>query len=358
MNSGIFNIAKELFYYKGYSKTKISDITGKLGLVPGNFYRYYPSKEAILKKLILTESLEYLDELKSVNNKTSFHDKLKILIGVNLRLIFEKPRFFNLLMEIKSIEHKLDKSTLKAAESIPTLTKNTIEDVLAVSTLDPFTKKIALEIITKNLKIFLENLIKDSHGNNCPDRILTLDYSEKFDHLFDLIRSSCHSLGISNNIFSKLDSLTNTYKRSYFIDLLTKSYDFLGTQEESLELLYIRIDGISEDSNAFFNHSILKDVGIFLNNSFRRDDKIGRWDYNSFVILFSSFDSSLFKHLAERSMELEEILKRKYKKNTSLHVDFHVLTLGGGELIDFDTLFSSESNFERYCQKKYLRRSL
>ncbi len=358
MNSGIFNIAKELFYDKGYSKTKISDITGKLGLVPGNFYRYYHSKEEILKKVITSESHEYIDKLKDVKNKENFHEKLKLLLDVNLKLIFEKPHFFNLLMEVKNSGYKLEKSTLRAANSISTITKNSIEDVLVNSTLDPFTKKIASEIITKNLKIFLENLIKDSHGNNCPDKLFTLDYLEEFNHLFSLTKSVCHGLGISNNVFSKIDPLTNTYRKDYFLDLLGKSYDFLACKDENMELLYLSIEGISEDDNNFFSQSILKDIGIFLNNAFRKSDKIGRLEYCTFVILFSSYNSSLYKHLVERSISLEEMLKKKYKKMNTIRVDFHVLTIEGGELIDFKNLFSSENNFEKYCVKKHLRRSL
>ena len=358
MNSGIFNIAKELFYDKGYSKTKISDITGKLGMVPGNFYRYYHSKEEILKKIITSESHEYINKLKDVKSKENFHEKLKLLLDVNLRLIFEKPHFFNLLMEVKNSSYKLEKGTLKAAHSVSAITKKSIEDILLNSTLDSFTKKIASEIITKNLRIFLENLMKDSQGNNCPEKLFTLNYSEEFSHLFSLTKSVCHGLGISNNVFSKFDSLTNTYRKDYFLDLLAKSYDFLACKEDNMELLYLSVKGISEDDNNFFSQSILKDIGIFLNNAFRKSDKIGRLEYSTFVILFSSYNSSLYKHLIERSIALEEQLKKKYKKMNTIRVDFNVLTIEGGQLIDFKDLLSSENNFEKYCVKKHLRRTL
>ena len=38
------------------------------------------------------------------------------------------------------------------------------------------------------------------------------DYTEKFDNLFDLMRSSCNSLGISNNVFSKLKAEAGVHR--------------------------------------------------------------------------------------------------------------------------------------------------
>ena len=101
MNSNILNISKELFYEKGYSKTKISDITGRLGLVPSNFYRYYHSKEEVLKEIIIKETDEYIKKLKEVKDRENFHERIKLLLEVNLKLIFQKPHFFNLLMELR-----------------------------------------------------------------------------------------------------------------------------------------------------------------------------------------------------------------------------------------------------------------
>lgn len=358
MNSSIFNIARELFYDKGYSKTKISDITGKLGLVPGNFYRYYHSKEEILKEIIISESDEYINKIKEAKDKETFHEKLKLLLEVNLKLIFEKPHFFNLLTEVRDSGYKLEKKTLKAANSLPAITKLSIEDVLANSTLDAFIKNMASEIITKDLKIFLESLIKDSQGNTCPEKVFTLSYLDEFNHLFTFIKSVCRGLGISNNVFSKIDPLTNTYRKDCFLNLLSKSYDFLACEEESMELLHLSIKGISEDNDNFFSQSILKDIGIFFNNTFRKNDKIGRIEYSTFVILFSDYNSSLYKHLVERSVSLEEMLKKKYKQMNKIRVEFDVLTIEAGDLIDFNNLFLSEKTFEKYCIKKHLRRPL
>lgn len=351
MNSGIFNIAKELFYDKGYSKTKISDITGKLGIVPGNFYRYYHSKEEILKKIVVSESREYVSKLREVSNKENFHEKLKLLLEVNLKLIFEKPYFFNLLLELENSSYKLEKSTLKAANSISDITKSSIEEVLSNSSLDSFTKKTATEIIIKDLKVYFENLIKDSLGNNCPERILTLNYSEEFNHLFTFIKSICYGLGISNSVFSKIDPITKTYRREHFLDILEKSYDFLGHKEDTMELIHMSIDGISQEEENFFSQSILKDIGFFLKNAFRKTDKVGRIGYNTFIILFSDYNSSLYKHIIDRFLQLEDMLKKKYSKMERIKVKFQYITIGGGENINFKNLFSSKDSFKKYCKK-------
>ncbi|WP_281837534.1 TetR family transcriptional regulator [Propionigenium maris] len=352
MNSGIFNITKELFYDKGYSKTKISDITGKLGIVPGNFYRYYHSKEEILKKIVVSESRDYISKLREVNTKENFHEKLKLLLEVNLKLIFEKPHFFNLLLEVGSSGYKLEKGTLKAVNSISDITRNSIEEVLRNSTLDPFTKKTATEIIIKDLRVYLENLIKDSQGNNCPERILTLNYSEEFSHLFTFIKSICYGLGISNSVFSKIDPITKTYRREHFLDILSKSYDFLGCAEDTMELIHMSIAGISQEEENFFSQSILKDIGAFLKNAFRKNDKVGRIGYSTFLIFFTDYNSSLYKHIIDRFLQLEEMLKKKYSKVERIKVEFHHITIGGGENINFKNLFSSKDSFKEYCRKK------
>jgi TetR/AcrR family transcriptional regulator, cholesterol catabolism regulator len=41
----ILNAAAELFYERGYDGTSIRDIAGKVGLLPGSVYHYFPSKE-------------------------------------------------------------------------------------------------------------------------------------------------------------------------------------------------------------------------------------------------------------------------------------------------------------------------
>ncbi|AOT69403.1 TetR/AcrR family transcriptional regulator [Geosporobacter ferrireducens] len=54
----IFNCAKELFSTKGYKDTNISDITKKVGIGTGTFYKYYASKDELFLEIYLKENEE------------------------------------------------------------------------------------------------------------------------------------------------------------------------------------------------------------------------------------------------------------------------------------------------------------
>lgn len=45
--------AFDLFYRKGYHKTKVLDIAKQADIGKGTFYEYFPSKEALLSELLL-----------------------------------------------------------------------------------------------------------------------------------------------------------------------------------------------------------------------------------------------------------------------------------------------------------------
>jgi len=347
MNTDIFNIAKSLFYEKGYSKTKISDITKKLGLVPANFYRHYSSKEELLREIISIETRDYSRRIKDFATKDNFQDKIKLVFKTNLIFIFEKPRLFALLLEIKSSKYKLDKSTLNLVDSISNHTGSAISSILNHSNLDDLKKRMTFKILMDDLAIFLDNLIRDSEGIICPHRISTLSFQEEFDQLFNLTKGVCYGLGVSNDIFSKIDPVTGLLKKEYFLELLAKSYDCLNCKDSSIEILYLKLENLDQKDEGFFHDNLLKSIGSWIRNSFRESDQGGILSDNTFALLLSNHSTPIFKIFLERCYDFEKILWKKYPALDSLKLDLKILSIKEGHSMDFNKLFSSDKLIEQ-----------
>ena len=74
----ILTSAFELFYQKGYQKTKIQDIARHADIGKGTFYEYFQSKDTLLEELLhlkIKEDQEILDMIRSSLDTTE--DKIK-----------------------------------------------------------------------------------------------------------------------------------------------------------------------------------------------------------------------------------------------------------------------------------------
>lgn len=61
--------AFDLFYRKGYHKTKVLDIAKQADIGKGTFYEYFPSKEALLSELLLLKiegDQSHLEQIKCI----------------------------------------------------------------------------------------------------------------------------------------------------------------------------------------------------------------------------------------------------------------------------------------------------
>ena len=54
--------ARQVFAEKGYKKTNISDITKRVVMAVGSFYKYYESKEAIFLEVYVAENNRIREE--------------------------------------------------------------------------------------------------------------------------------------------------------------------------------------------------------------------------------------------------------------------------------------------------------
>lgn len=54
--------ALELFYQKGYFKTKMSDIGKQMNMSVGNIYTYFKNKDELFDTVITTDTVDYIEE--------------------------------------------------------------------------------------------------------------------------------------------------------------------------------------------------------------------------------------------------------------------------------------------------------
>jgi AcrR family transcriptional regulator len=89
----IIHAAWECFARNGYYQTKMQDIAREAGLSAGAIYRYYPSKESLLKAISERSIDRDLDLLERA--RASEHEPIAALelLSLAMRSLFEEPGF-------------------------------------------------------------------------------------------------------------------------------------------------------------------------------------------------------------------------------------------------------------------------
>ena len=106
----IIDAAMELFDQKGYSNTKITDITGKAGISKGLLYHYFDSKEEIIHAVI-----ERVD--KCINECYEVEDAVESLTLFTLRLL-SYPYYENYVPPIRVFFTALIRGEIKLEDDI------------------------------------------------------------------------------------------------------------------------------------------------------------------------------------------------------------------------------------------------
>ncbi len=93
--------AAVLFGQFGYTKTNIGEIAGRVGMSPGNLYRYYRNKQAIGEEVVrcyLSQSEVSMTE--AIDRTTGAEERLRVMfatgIGEILDALSENPRMVEL----------------------------------------------------------------------------------------------------------------------------------------------------------------------------------------------------------------------------------------------------------------------
>ena len=140
----IMKAAAFLFREKGYTSTKMEDIGDAVGLLPPSLYRYFKSKEDLLRSVMVpsaevgTEMIEEIAE--SAKSPT---EKLREAFHVHLRLFDDYyPDMFvfaarNSDVLNASLSRHLQAIRIRYTEAWTTIIRSYIEDNPALSDLDP-----------------------------------------------------------------------------------------------------------------------------------------------------------------------------------------------------------------------------
>ena len=90
-----------LFSQKGFYSTTMPDIAKEMHMSVGNFYNYFPSKEALAKDLIKYSSDNVGARLKEVNElKCSSKEKIKKMVTVYFEIATQKPQYLDYFLRV------------------------------------------------------------------------------------------------------------------------------------------------------------------------------------------------------------------------------------------------------------------
>ena len=101
-NRKILDIARTLFWRKGYISASMRDIAAAYGCKPANIYNFFPNKEEILFEVLREEMEEILSPIEHLDEDdgTSPVDQLRLLIKSHLELTLSYRRSAKLLFDI------------------------------------------------------------------------------------------------------------------------------------------------------------------------------------------------------------------------------------------------------------------
>jgi AcrR family transcriptional regulator len=94
----ILTAAMSCFARSGFHQTSINDICTAAGMSPGNLYRYFPSKEAIIAAIVERNGVEAAESFASVSRADNFSDAFAGL--AHFHLVERSQDQINLCAEI------------------------------------------------------------------------------------------------------------------------------------------------------------------------------------------------------------------------------------------------------------------
>lgn len=101
-NQRLLDVARKLFFEKGIYWAKVQDITESADLGKGTFYKYFDSKEAIIRILLeegLGELLVKTEE--AVHDATSDSKILSAVVGVRVDFFLAHPDYLLLFHQVR-----------------------------------------------------------------------------------------------------------------------------------------------------------------------------------------------------------------------------------------------------------------
>ena len=128
----IMDTAERLFFENGYSKTKITDIIGEIGMSKSIFYYYFKSKEDVMNAIIINVIEKDFALAKTIANDNSLnaHEKVFRILSSHRKKITENYRsFIKKLNNVENPEMLLKTIRLAVSRLLPLLVKVTEQGI-------------------------------------------------------------------------------------------------------------------------------------------------------------------------------------------------------------------------------------
>lgn len=276
--------SRNLFYKKGYFKTKISEIAEKSGSSVGSFYRFFNSKEDVLIAVIKQELEVYRREIKLLN-AIDFDLKWKVnqLCRIILSLLKENPDFFVLLYEIEERRDRISSKTHRWIDMLWREAKSVFINGIHEASKNRIDYPLVERLFENQLKIYLKHLLTDQQGSLNTERVISMNLEEEIKKLTDMIVSNCESLNVIK-VCHKYDLLTKAYTPFY---VKKKLKDFL-IEEQPFMMSFMAFKWPQERERTvtlFLKESVLRFFVHLIRERFRDEDLVGRLCQDKFILI-------------------------------------------------------------------------
>lgn len=279
--------SRNLFYKKGYFKTKISEIAEKSGSSVGSFYRFFNSKEDVLIAAIKQELEVFRREVRLLNAiDFDLKWKIKQLCRIILSLLKENPDFFVLIYDIEGRREKISSKTCKWVDVLWKDSKSVFINGINEATGSQVDFNLVERLFENQLKIYLKYLLTDQQGGLSSERIISMNLEEEIKKLAGMIISSCESLNVIGTC-NKYDSLTKAYTAAY----MKKEVKNILLKEQPFSISFMVFKWPKEEERTvtlFIRESVLRAFIYLIREKFRDEDMVGRLCQDKFILVVPS----------------------------------------------------------------------
>jgi AcrR family transcriptional regulator len=149
--AAILDAAEQCFSRSGFHQTSMSDICQAAGMSPGNLYRYFPSKEAIIAGITERHRVQIAADFDAIENAPSFYEGIAAMaraymversaeeVNLSIEIMAECRRnptiaklFYDLEDEVKTRLVKLLETAAERGEINPSTDFESAAAMLAV----------------------------------------------------------------------------------------------------------------------------------------------------------------------------------------------------------------------------------
>jgi TetR/AcrR family transcriptional regulator, cholesterol catabolism regulator len=143
----MLDLARKLFWEKGYNATGMRDIANAYGCKPANIYNFFSQKEDILYEVLLEEMEQIITPIIPLekDEQTNPIDQLRTVIESHLRITLSYRRSAKLLFDVglDQLSHKRRKHIVAMRDRYDQIIRNIIQRGMDLHLFPETNKKLA-----------------------------------------------------------------------------------------------------------------------------------------------------------------------------------------------------------------------